>query len=195
MVIPGARFDDAPPPLPPPRYNEELAQGIDVAWSWGNSDPFHHKRRLAPIKPSSSLYGGYLDSKTLSSRTRDTHEMDLDNEDEHDYMRRGSNVSTVRSPSQAEIRLGGHVPTLIRKPPSPTPANQRLVSLDTLCNIGDVIYYYFFVLSVSVLPQQSKITQRGIRIDRCTPHRYCVARIVVPDTFGDMRCGGQFAAP
>lgn len=124
MVIPGARFDDAPPPLPPPRYNEELAHGIDIAWSWGNTDPFHPKRRLAPIKPGSSLYGGYLESRSSNfAVARDADDMDLDD----DYPRRGSNVSTVRSPSQAEIRQGAPVPTFTRKPPSPTLANQRLV--------------------------------------------------------------------
>ena len=130
MVIPGARFDDAPPPLPPPRYNEELAQGVDVAWSWGNSDPFSTKKRLAPINPGSSLYGGYPDSRRGLGRSRDIEDMDLDN----DYPRRSSNVSTVRSPSQTEIRTGGHVPTLIRNPPSPTTANQRLVSHGMLCD-------------------------------------------------------------
>ncbi|KIX10317.1 uncharacterized protein Z518_01399 [Rhinocladiella mackenziei CBS 650.93] len=122
MVIPGARFDDTPPPLPPPRYNEELAQGIDVAWNWGNSDPFNTTGRLAPINPGSSLYGGYMKSRRNSGHSRNPPDMDLDD----DYPRRGSNVLTVRSPPQAEISMGGHVPTLIRKPPSPGPANQRL---------------------------------------------------------------------
>lgn len=128
MTIPGARFDDAPPPLPPPRFNQELAQGIDVAWSWGNSNPFNqHKRQLAPINPGSSLYGSYLDSMRHPAGRRDPDNMDLDNDDD-DYDRRGSTVSTIRSPSQAELRMGGHIPSLTRKPPSPAPLNQRLVS-------------------------------------------------------------------
>ncbi|KAL6245233.1 hypothetical protein RBB50_008008 [Rhinocladiella similis] len=119
LRIPGACFDEPPPPLPPPRYNEELAQGIDVAWSWGNSDPFNSTRRLAPIKPGSSLHGGYMDAR----RSRDADGMDLDD----DFARRGSTVSTIRSPSQANIHLPGPpVPPIIRKQSSPIPTNQRL---------------------------------------------------------------------
>ncbi|OAL37731.1 hypothetical protein AYO20_02908 [Fonsecaea nubica] len=123
MVIPGARFNDVPPPLPPPRYNNELAQGVDVAWKWANGETFETQRHLAPIKPGSSLYGGYLDSRTNLGRAQDPDEMDLDDDD---YTRRSSNVSTVRSPSHADIRLAGSVPALIRKPPSPTLTSQRL---------------------------------------------------------------------
>ncbi|RVX69403.1 hypothetical protein B0A52_06999 [Exophiala mesophila] len=57
MSIPGLRFEDVPPPLPPPRFNEELAQGIDVAWAWANTNPFDHSQKsLPPIRPGSSLY-------------------------------------------------------------------------------------------------------------------------------------------
>lgn len=47
----------APPPLPPPRFIEDLAQGHDSGWKWGNA--FESKPTLAPIKPSSSLFGGH----------------------------------------------------------------------------------------------------------------------------------------
>lgn len=122
MVIPGSLFEDVPPPLPPPRYIDDLAQGVDLAWKWANSDSFDHQRRLAPIKPGSSLHGSYMESRTPLSHPRDPDDMDLDDDD---YPRRSSNVSTVRSPSQAEVRFGGPVPALIRKPPSPNLANQR----------------------------------------------------------------------
>ncbi|KIV85679.1 hypothetical protein PV11_01346 [Exophiala sideris] len=122
LLIPGVRFDDPPPPLPPPRYNEELAQGIDLAWTWGNSDPFKSERRLAPINPGSSLYRGYMESRRNSGRSEESENVDMDD----DYYRRGSTVSTVRSPSQADIRAGFHVPHLVRKPPSPPSTNQRL---------------------------------------------------------------------
>ena len=144
LRIPGTRFDEPPPPLPPPRYNEELAQGIDVAWSWGNSDPFNSARRLAPIKLGSSLYGGYMDTSRNSDRSRDADDMDLDDDD---FPRRGSTVSTIRSPSQADIRLGAHVP-VIRKQSSPTSANQRLVShcmLAALFGSTDVCVWIFGV--------------------------------------------------
>lgn len=131
MTIPGARFDDAPPPLPPPRFNQELAHGIDVAWSWGNSNPFdYNKKHLAPIQPGSSLYGSYREAYRPSISLRRPDDMDLDDEEDH---RRGSTVSTLRSPSPAESKLGGHIPSLIRKPPSPTTLNQRLVSHPLIC--------------------------------------------------------------
>lgn len=133
MTIPGARLDDAPPPLPPPRFNQELAHGIDVAWSWGNSNPFHYnKKHLAPIQPGSSLYGSYRESPRPSISLRSADDMDLDDDQDH---RRGSTVSTIRSPSPspAQSRIGGHVPSLIRKPPSPAPLNQRLVSCPLIC--------------------------------------------------------------
>ncbi|KAL2412842.1 hypothetical protein ABEF91_000710 [Exophiala dermatitidis] len=120
MPIPGARLNDAPPPLPPPRYNEELDHGIDLAWSWANSDPLGNTaRRLAPIKPTSSLFGGYMQSKSGSGRLRED-EMDLD-----EHLRRGSNASTARSP-KLMAREAGHAPTMPRKPPSPGMASQRL---------------------------------------------------------------------
>jgi hypothetical protein len=124
MVIPGTRFDDVPPPLPPPRYNDDLAHGVDIAWKWANHDPFHHGRQLAPIKPGSSLHGSYLESRSHFSHGRDDDDDMMDIDDDEDP-RRNSNVSTVRSPSEAEIRFGGPVPALVRKPPSPNLANQR----------------------------------------------------------------------
>ena len=125
MAIPGAQIDEPPPPLPPPRYNEELDRGIDVAWSWQNSEPYGGKSKLAPIKPSSSLYGGYMQARGDTRRSSDNDDMDVD-----DWDRRGSTVSTIRSPSQADISAGAggtnaSIPSLIRRPPSPTPSNQR----------------------------------------------------------------------
>ena len=128
MGIPGTRIDDVPPPLPPPRYNDDLAHGVDLAWNWANTDPFDHRRQLAPIKPGSSLHGSFLESRGNFTHNRD--EDDDDDEemmdiDDDEYARRSSNVSTVRSPSDAQIRFGGAVPALVRKPPSPSIANPR----------------------------------------------------------------------
>jgi hypothetical protein len=118
--IPGIQStNDVPPPLPPPRYNDELAHGDDLAWRWANKDPFDSQRQLAPIKPGSSLFGSYLAKKCTS-------DMDLDDDD---AARRNSNASTVRSPSHSSSYHGASVPTLVRKPPSPTASNQRLVRL------------------------------------------------------------------
>lgn len=123
MVIPGARLDDVPPPLSPPRYNDDLAHGVDIAWKWANNDSFDNRRQLAPIRQGSSLHGSYMESRSHFAHGRDDDDMmDLDDDD---YARRSSNVSTVRSPSAAEIRFGGAVPALVRKPPSPSLANQR----------------------------------------------------------------------
>ena len=135
MPIPGAPIDEPPPPLPPPRYNEELDRGIDAAWSWSNSQPLGVAGKLAPIRPSSSLYGGYMRSRTNSRLSPDHDEMDVD-----DWDRRGSAALTIRSPSQADILMGAggagiaieagaptSIPSLVRRPPSPTPSNQRSV--------------------------------------------------------------------
>lgn len=119
MAIPGATLDEPPPPLPPPRFNEELERGIDVAWSWQNSESYGGKSTLAPIKPSSSLYGGYMQARGDTRRTSEQEDMDMD------WDRRGSSVSTIRSPSQADISAGTSIPSLVRRPPSPTPSNQR----------------------------------------------------------------------
>ncbi|PGH16451.1 hypothetical protein AJ79_01782 [Helicocarpus griseus UAMH5409] len=61
MAIPNAKEPLAPPPLPPPRYIEDLAIGHDSGWKWGNSfeEGEFGKPTLPPIKPSSSLLGGH----------------------------------------------------------------------------------------------------------------------------------------
>ncbi|KAF1839293.1 hypothetical protein BDW02DRAFT_594036 [Decorospora gaudefroyi] len=61
MAIPRAH-DDVPPPLPPPRHIEELQNGQDAGWRWGNTnsprDTGFGGNRLATVRPGSSLYGG-----------------------------------------------------------------------------------------------------------------------------------------
>jgi hypothetical protein len=125
MAIPGAPIDEAPPPLPPLRYNEELDRGIDLAWSWQNTENIGGKSKLAPIKPSSSLYGGYVQGQGDTARhLSEPEEMDIDRH------RRGSSVSTIRSPSHADIRTTSlsSIPSFVRRPPSPvssSASNQR----------------------------------------------------------------------
>ncbi|KAL1960237.1 hypothetical protein VTO42DRAFT_8780 [Malbranchea cinnamomea] len=61
MTIPGTHEALAPPPLPPPRFIEDLAQGHDSGWKWSNSfeqGQFGQPATLPPIKPTSSLLGG-----------------------------------------------------------------------------------------------------------------------------------------
>ena len=124
MAIPGARFDNVPPPLPPPRYNDDLDQGVDIAWKWANHDSFDTQRQLAPIKPGSSLHGSYMGSRNRFPRPRQEDD-DMMDVDDDEYPRRSSNVSTVRSPSEPDVRFGGPPFSLVRKPPSPNPASPR----------------------------------------------------------------------
>lgn len=118
MAIPGARLNDAPPPLPPQPYNEDLANGIDLAWRWQNSDHLRGTRMLAPIKPGSSLLGGRTHAPVVED---DAQDMEIDDYPE----RRTSTASTVRSPSYSEKDLNSHIPNLIRRPPSPSSMTQR----------------------------------------------------------------------
>ncbi|KAF2809553.1 uncharacterized protein BDZ99DRAFT_417544 [Mytilinidion resinicola] len=60
MAIPNAR-ESPPPPLPPPRYIGELAEGQDPGWQWGNTHSPNGAgfgRSSASVKPGSSLLGG-----------------------------------------------------------------------------------------------------------------------------------------
>lgn len=55
MAIPHARGHDVPPPLPPPRYiGEQLSEGQDPGWQWGN----RNDTGFGGVKPGSSLLGG-----------------------------------------------------------------------------------------------------------------------------------------
>ncbi|OJD13384.1 hypothetical protein AJ78_06155 [Emergomyces pasteurianus Ep9510] len=71
MAIPNAKEPLAPPPLPPPRYIEDLAIGHDSGWKWGNGFEAGEfgKPTLPPIKPSSSLVGGGHSRPELVRRT------------------------------------------------------------------------------------------------------------------------------
>jgi hypothetical protein len=121
---------EAPPPLPPPRYIDGLARGSDLSWELQNQgEEFGLHRKLAPIKQSSSLFGGYMVTRSGSGVREDDDEgvdmMDLDDE----YDRKGS-TSTIRSPSQAELDTAslavGRMQSLTRRSTSPLAAsNQR----------------------------------------------------------------------
>ncbi|RMD43096.1 hypothetical protein DV735_g2001, partial [Chaetothyriales sp. CBS 134920] len=112
MAIPGVRTEEPPPPLPPPRYNEELERGVDAAWAWQNRDRYGSAghNSLAPVKPSSSLYGGYLQPRAHTHFCPEPDEMDVDDWDHR------------RSASR-----NGSIPGLVRRPASPTPSSQRLL--------------------------------------------------------------------
>ena len=120
--IPCSQLDRAPPPLPPPRYNEELAKGIAMAWDFANHQNHSNTRTtLPPIKPGSSLLGENLQPKDSSSSRRGSENMELD----EDVDRRGSTVSTIRAASQSEIIMNPCLPSLVTNPPSPTGRNYR----------------------------------------------------------------------
>lgn len=127
MTIPHNRPAEAPPPLPPPRFIEDLANGHDLGWRWGNSVDDERFEKLPPINQSSSLHGGYR--RQLVNTIQDeeaAEEMDVDGE----FDRRGSTVSTIRSPSHPEVFPGslGYIYSGGKRTPSPSAtSNQRLV--------------------------------------------------------------------
>jgi hypothetical protein len=132
MGIPSIRSVDAPPPLPPPQFIEDLAQGNDLSWELQNrGEEFGPHRKLAPIKHNSSLYGGYM--APIRQSTGGIHGDDDEGIDmmemDGEYDRKGS-TSTIRSPSQAELDTAslavGRMQPLTRRPTSPLVAsNQR----------------------------------------------------------------------
>lgn len=127
MPIPNARSDPAPPPLPPPRYNEELEYGYDPGWRFANRG--FQKSTLAPIKQGSSLHGGY---KQPSPKTETTHQQQPEEWEVVESDRRSSTVSTLCSHSQLDVKMGSLVAIEedCQKPSSPSPtANQRCVHL------------------------------------------------------------------
>lgn len=91
MAVPNARPDEsfAPPPLPPPRYIEDLAAGSDPGWKWGNT-------------PKHGGFGGsFAFSGSSSSSARGSWDQRMEDEgfpDRPDYSRRGSSSTTIKSP-------------------------------------------------------------------------------------------------
>ena len=87
LAIPGARFDPAPPPLPPPRYIDEIAAGSDPGWAWGNDPKGGNfgkaKESAMPMSNFPKSWGKNIVERPL---------------DMPDFRRRESSTSTVRSP-------------------------------------------------------------------------------------------------
>jgi hypothetical protein len=131
MTIPHNRPAEAPPPLPPPRFIEDLANGHDLGWKWGNSGFEGGFGKLPPIKQNSSLIGGYRRLPMDTSCDEGIEDMDVDG----DFDRRGSTVSTIRSLSHPEVFLGslGYIQSGGKRTPSPSAAsNQRLAHAPVL---------------------------------------------------------------
>jgi hypothetical protein len=91
MSIPRARVDDVPPPLPPDRYiGEQLNQGEDIAWKFGNTN----NRGYSNVQPGSSLLGGY--SRRSGSTSLD--DMSPESFDGHSDEERGQSRPTLPNP-------------------------------------------------------------------------------------------------
>lgn len=146
MPIPGRVLDEPPPPLPPPQYNEELDRGIDAAWTWSNSHGRHQgsMRELAPIKPGSSLFGGYMQDRARA------HPADVDDMDTDNWTRREHHRVTraLRSspPHEIAASAGGGIcrdPSISsgrttisdRQPTSPATSHHRSVSIFPLPSV------------------------------------------------------------
>lgn len=95
MAVPNARPNEsfAPPPLPPPRYIEDLAAGSDPGWKWGHT-PKHE-----------GFGGSFAFSGSSSSSARGSWDQRMEDEgfpDRPDYSRRGSSSTTIRSPPSSD---------------------------------------------------------------------------------------------
>jgi hypothetical protein len=85
MPIRNAR-DPIPPPLPPPRHLEDIGNGPDIAWQWGNShEESSWERTISSVAPGSSLYGRNFANKESMM------------DDRPEFVRRTSSTSTVKS--------------------------------------------------------------------------------------------------
>lgn len=90
MAVPSTRGEEqfAPPPLPPPRYIEDLAAGSDPGWKWGNT-PNH-----------GSFGGNFGNSRSPCSSVHGSWDHRMEDEglpDRPDYSRRGSSNTTIKS--------------------------------------------------------------------------------------------------
>ena len=92
MQIPNVRGEPAPPPLPPPTHIVDLAAGSDPGWVWGNtSSGGNFGKSGGTVSMESSLRGNW-----------DRRREDDGSAVRPDYARRGSSVSTVKSPTEVE---------------------------------------------------------------------------------------------
>lgn len=96
MAIPNSRHDRVPPPLPPPRFIDDLAAGSDPGWAWANN--------------SSGGFGRAGGNTTAElnfpkSWNRETEgKRQAQPPERPQYIRRDSSTLTVRSPTEADRR-------------------------------------------------------------------------------------------
>lgn len=117
MAIPGARRDHVPPALPPPRYNNNLDHGVDLAWQWQNEHLMAGRTKLAPIKPGSSLLG--IPARTQLIRD-DDQGVGVDSSIDHSQ----SSVRAVASPSRSRVTTAASIPSLVATSPPASGINQ-----------------------------------------------------------------------
>lgn len=90
LAIPNARCDPAPPPpLPPPRYIDDITAGSDPGWAWGND-------------PKGGNFGKARESARPTSNFPKSWDRNMDEDRPLDppiFRRRESSTSTVRSPA------------------------------------------------------------------------------------------------
>lgn len=96
MAIPGPRQEHVPPPLPPPRYNHELAQGYDIGWDYQNDHLDGQRANVTSLKPGSSLLGSHSCSSLGTSEVEDE-ESDVNHKD-FDNLGRTASDSQTRNP-------------------------------------------------------------------------------------------------
>ena len=101
MAVPRTH-DSVPPPLPPPSYIPEIAEGHDPGWQFANDPNRSDFARPVAVKPGSSLLGGATISNTnpLSSSSKNFWpEKDYHSEGSSPRSivdaRRGSSISTI----------------------------------------------------------------------------------------------------
>lgn len=101
MSIPNSSQDPSPPPpLPPPRINsvEELGLVHEPAWTFTNNPSWTGFARQPSVKPGSSLLG-----RRTSAVDHTEKEHINEEQNEEDFARRGSSISTI-TPAQREYQ-------------------------------------------------------------------------------------------
>lgn len=96
MAIPNSRHDRIPPPLPPPRFIDDLAAGSDPGWAWANNPSGGFDK--ARGNPTAELNF----PKSWNRETGDKRQAQPPERPQ--YMRRDSSTSTVRSPTEVDRR-------------------------------------------------------------------------------------------
>jgi hypothetical protein len=121
MSIPGRHFEDAPPPLPPPRFIQDLEDGHDIVQE--REQRQNKNSDLPPIKEGSSLLGGF--SKRSKHQEYGRHAINCEEDNSSSHTRRGL-TATIPPPTSTTTMSSAAVcslPSVVRRPTSPSTAN------------------------------------------------------------------------